>query len=85
MIVEEKSHMVSIWDSMGMERSGAVLTQIVRKMDAFILVFDITKKKSFDSIKHWHIKLSEVAREGVPFMIAYTRNDAPSKDHKVSK
>lgn len=82
--IEEKSYMVSIWDSVGMERSGAILTQIVRKMDAIVLVFDITNKASFNSIRRWHDKLSQVARADLPFMVAYTRNDTPQSKHKVT-
>ena len=44
---------LQIWDTSGEERYKSITQNFYRNTDCLFIVFDITKKKTFDSIKTW--------------------------------
>ena len=42
-----------VWDTAGQERFRAMAPMYYRKANAAILVFDVTKRSSFDDMKSW--------------------------------
>ena len=48
------SQQLQIWDTAGMEQfRNALITKYYRNADGIVLVFDITKRESFESIDRW--------------------------------
>ena len=57
--IGEKSVKLQIWDTAGQERFRTITSAYYRGADGIILVYDITKRTSFDHVRDW---LSEVQR-----------------------
>ena len=45
--IDQKNVKISIWDTMGMERYGSVTGSYLKDSNAFIVVFDMSNRKSF--------------------------------------
>ena len=44
---------MQIWDTCGSERFKSLTTSFIKSCTAFVLVFDLTRKNSFESIEQW--------------------------------
>ena len=44
---------MQIWDTCGSERFKSLTTSFIKSCTAFVLVFDLTRKNSFDNIEQW--------------------------------
>ncbi|XP_027606078.1 ras-related protein Rab-10-like isoform X2 [Pipra filicauda] len=59
---------LQIWDTAGQERFHTLSTSYFRGAQGFVLVYDITNLKSFQSITMWMQDIYEIAWEyGIPF------------------
>lgn len=47
---------LNMWDTAGEERFKSLTSQYYRNADAAIIVFDLTSRKSFESVKDYWIK-----------------------------
>lgn len=72
-----------IWDTAGQERFKAMVPMFYRNANAALLVFDITKRESFDSIKVWVNELKKNIREKIVMFVVGNKIDLP--DRQVSK
>lgn len=50
---------LEIWDTAGQERYRALVPLYFRHADVYILVFDVSDRKSFESVEHWVEKIDE--------------------------
>ncbi|TYJ27280.1 hypothetical protein E1A91_A07G175900v1 [Gossypium mustelinum] len=60
--IDGKEIKAQIWDTAGQERFRAVTSAYYRGAVGALIVYDITRRSSFDSIKRWLDELSTVAR-----------------------
>ena len=44
---------LSIWDTAGQERFHSIALKVIRKAQGIIVVFDLTKKETFESVVNW--------------------------------
>jgi small GTP-binding protein len=44
---------LSIWDTAGQERFHSVALKVIRKAQGIVVVFDLTKKGTFDNVVNW--------------------------------
>ena len=44
---------IQIWDTAGQEKFNSLTKQLFRNTDGIIILFDLTNKKTFHSIKNW--------------------------------
>lgn len=51
--VNDKIYMTNLWDTAGEEKYRALTPMYYRNSDAALLLFDITKRESFDRIEKW--------------------------------
>jgi len=51
--IDDKAVTLQIWDTAGQERFQSLGTAFYRGADCCVLVYDITEKKSFDSLNSW--------------------------------
>ena len=64
--VNGKSLLLDIWDTAGQERYKSLTKFFYKGAKMAILVYDITRKESFDSIKSfWYDQIKEFGDEGV--------------------
>jgi small GTP-binding protein len=52
-IGEEKYAKMQIWDTCGSERFKSLTMSFIKSCPAFLLIFDITKHKTFKNIENW--------------------------------
>ena len=61
-----------IWDTVGQEKFRSVTKSYFRKATAAIIVYDITKKHSFEEIKNfWYNHVIECSPEGVNMFLFF--------------
>ena len=53
MIVMDKIVKVQVWDTAGQERYRSITNAYYRGAEGILIVFDVTKKESFESIQNW--------------------------------
>ena len=51
--IEGKSVKVKIWDTAGQERYKSLTYSFYKNADAIVLVFDVTKRETFENLKNW--------------------------------
>lgn len=64
-----------IWDTAGQEKYRSLAAMYYQDAAAAILVYDITKKESFDGITYWMSELKAKAPEGIKIAIAANKSD----------
>ena len=65
-----------IWDTAGQERYRSVNTLFYQDAYICILVYDITSKKSFESLRnYWYDAVKEHGNNGLIFHVAGNKND----------
>ncbi|CAI9273566.1 unnamed protein product [Lactuca saligna] len=73
--VEGKTVKAQIWDTAGQERYRAITSAYYRGAVGALLVYDITKKQSFDNVLRWLRELREHADSNIVLMLAGNKSD----------
>lgn len=64
--VDGETITLNIWDTAGMEQNRMALTShYYRNLNAVIFVYDVTKPKTFENLKHWLAEVEKEASEDV--------------------
>jgi small GTP-binding protein len=71
----EKMIKFNIWDTAGQERYHSLAKMYYRDANAAIMVYDITKKGSFEGLKRWHKELTEFGPKDIAIIIAGNKED----------
>ena len=58
-----------IWDTAGQERFRAIIKSYYRSTNCIILVYDITKRETFDNLDKWLIEIKSVNEDNIPIML----------------
>ena len=75
-IINGKTILFEIWDTAGQERFRSINTIFYQDAYICIMVYDITDKKSFESLKnYWYSSVKENSTEGIIFHIAGNKID----------
>lgn len=69
---------LQIWDTAGEERFMAVTRQYYKDSQGAIIIYDLTKKESFDKIKKWIEELKNNAPKNIVIMILGNKADLTS-------
>ncbi|KAM3846382.1 ras-related protein Rab-37 isoform 2-T2 [Vipera latastei] len=70
---------LQIWDTAGQERFRSVTHAYYRDAQALLLLYDITNKVSFDSIRAWLTEIHEYAQKDVVIMLLGNKADMSSE------
>jgi len=72
---------INIWDTAGQEKFKSIISYYYKNVAAAILLFDVTKRSSFDSIPSWieEIKLNCELSDQIPMVLIGNKNDKISK------
>ena len=74
--IDGKEILFEIWDTAGQERYRSVNTLFYQDAYICILVYDITSKKSFESLRnYWYDAVKEHGNNGLIFHVAGNKND----------
>ncbi|GAA6105216.1 ras-related protein Rab-37 isoform X1 [Tachysurus ichikawai] len=66
---------LQIWDTAGQERFRSVTHAYYRDAQALLLLYDITRKSSFDNIRAWLTEIHEYAQKDVVIMLLGNKSD----------
>ena len=70
-----------IYDTCGQERYNAMNESYYNKADAVLLVYDISKKKSFDAIKNYYCqKIRNCCKKDIPIILLGNKADLPNRE-----
>lgn len=71
---------VQIWDTAGQERYRATTTAYYRNAVGALLIYDVTRRASFESCPRWLEDLRTGAREDIVVMLVGSKADLPETD-----
>ncbi|KAH7657034.1 Small GTPase superfamily ARF/SAR type protein [Dioscorea alata] len=73
--IEGKTVKAQIWDTAGQERYRAITSAYYRGAVGALLVYDITKRQTFDNIQRWLRELRDHADSNIVIMMAGNKSD----------
>ncbi|KVI06998.1 ras-related protein Rab2BV-like [Cynara cardunculus var. scolymus] len=73
--VEGKTVKAQIWDTAGQERYRAITSAYYRGAVGALLVYDITKRQSFENVLRWLRELRDHADSNIVIMLAGNKSD----------
>ncbi|KAL6636539.1 hypothetical protein ACP70R_024111 [Stipagrostis hirtigluma subsp. patula] len=73
--VEGKTIKAQIWDTAGQERYRAITSAYYRGAVGALLVYDVTKAATFESVKRWLRELRDHADANIVVMLAGNKTD----------
>uniref|UniRef100_A0A2N9GN49 Uncharacterized protein n=1 Tax=Fagus sylvatica TaxID=28930 RepID=A0A2N9GN49_FAGSY len=73
--VEGKTVKAQIWDTAGQERYRAITSAYYRGAVGALLVYDITKRQTFENVQRWLRELREHADSNIVIMLAGNKAD----------
>lgn len=71
----DKTIKFNIWDTAGQERYHSLAKMYYRDANAAIMVYDITKKGSFEGLKKWQKELADFGPKDIAIIIAGNKED----------
>ncbi|PON85130.1 Small GTP-binding domain containing protein [Trema orientale] len=74
-LVEGKTVKAQIWDTAGQERYRAITSAYYRGAVGALLVYDITKRQTFDNVQRWLRELRDHADSNIVIMMAGNKSD----------
>ncbi|KAF1990702.1 ras-domain-containing protein [Aulographum hederae CBS 113979] len=76
---EPQKHMkLSLWDTAGQETYKSITRSYFRGASGALLVFDITRRKTFESVTSWLHDLRQIAEEGIVVVLVGNKSDLAS-------
>ncbi|CAM8894003.1 unnamed protein product [Rhodiola kirilowii] len=79
LMIQHKSVKAQIWDTAGQERYRAVTSAYYRGAVGAMLVYDITKRQSFDHIPRWLEELRGLADKNIVIILIGNKCDLESQ------
>ncbi|KAK6935792.1 Small GTPase, partial [Dillenia turbinata] len=73
--LEGKTVKAQIWDTAGQERYRAITSAYYRGAVGALLVYDITKRQTFDNVQRWLRELRDHADSNIVIMMAGNKSD----------
>ena len=75
MIVMDKIVKVQVWDTAGQERYRSITNAYYRGAEGILIVFDVTKKESFENIQNWISEVTVYTGKDVVIICLGNKND----------
>ncbi|KJE97255.1 Rab31 protein, variant [Capsaspora owczarzaki ATCC 30864] len=79
LIVEDQTFKYQIWDTAGQEKYRGLAPMYYRNAAAAIIVYEITRKQSFEALKHWVKELRQFGPSNIILAIAGNKSDLESQ------
>jgi Ras-related protein Rab-11A len=76
-----KSH---IWDTAGQEKFTSIITNYYKGIAGAIIVFDVTKRASFDRVEFWRKEIAKYRNSTDPMVILIVANKIDRLDRVIS-
>ncbi|KKY20070.1 putative secretion related gtpase [Phaeomoniella chlamydospora] len=75
---KQKKMKLSLWDTAGQETYKSITRSYFRGASGALLVFDITRKATFNSVTQWLHDLRQIAEEGIIVVLVGNKSDLAS-------
>lgn len=75
---------LSLWDTAGQETYKSITRSYFRGASGALLVFDITRRSTFDSVTAWLHDLRQIAEEGIVVVLVGNKRDLCTDDATTS-
>ncbi|RVX66454.1 hypothetical protein B0A52_09684 [Exophiala mesophila] len=72
---QQKKMKLSLWDTAGQETYKSITRSYFRGASGALLVFDITRRSSFESVTSWLNDLRQIAEEGIVVILVGNKSD----------
>ena len=82
--INNVSYRVYFYDTTGQEKYKSISLNMIKNANGIILMYDITKRKSFDSINEWIESVKNVKGSNFPLILLGNKIDEEG-DRKISK
>ena len=73
--VKEKAVKLQIWDTAGQEKYRALAKNMYRNAVGVLIVYDVSKRRSFDSVRKWAEEARQYTSEGSSVIIVGNKKD----------
>jgi len=73
-----------IWDTAGQDKFRSITSNFYKGADGIILIYDITDRKTFNSVRNWIYNIQEEAPDKVALVLAGNKVD-DEKNRKVQE
>ena len=70
-----KKYKITIYDTAGQEKYKSLSLYSIRHCDGVILMYDITKKDSFNSVSEWIKNIYDIKEKNFPFILVGNKCD----------
>ena len=82
---KDRKIQLDIWDTAGQERFLSITKNTYKGSDGIILIYDLTSKKTFNSINNWIKGINEaIDINKIGFVLVGNKSDCEDKDRQVS-
>lgn len=72
---QQKKMKLSLWDTAGQETYKSITRSYFRGASGALLVFDLTRRSSFESVTAWLNDLKQIAEEGIVVILVGNKSD----------
>ena len=72
---DKKEYKVNLWDTIGQEKYRSLTKIFVKDSDIIILVYDITNRDTFESLKYWKNIVEEILGKDLILGVVANKND----------
>ena len=73
--VKDDQVQLNIWDIAGHQKFVDLRTTFYRGSNGALLIFDLTREKTFEEINAWHSELTKVLESDIPFVLIGNKSD----------
>lgn len=78
--IEGKMYKFQVWDTAGQERFRKLTTAYYKNAKGIILVFDVSRRESFEMVTFWMSEIQKHALEGVVKVLVGNQIDKENRD-----
>ncbi len=75
---------LKIWDTAGQERFKSLTVTFYKQSQGMIICFDLTKRKTFDSVRNWVVAINRNCEENIATLLVGNKCDL-EEERVVSK
>lgn len=80
----EKRVKLQIWDTAGQEKFNSITTAYYRNARGVVLMYDVTREQTFESLRKWFNLVSEFGRSDAEIVVVGNKCDSSPEKRQVS-
>ena len=73
--IDNIKYRIDFFDTAGQEKYNSISSNSIKKADGVLLMYDITKKESYDKISKWMTSIKEYKDDNFPILLIGNKSD----------